>query len=106
MDLTSIAKSKAIAETAAQVIGFRPLFPDEVDTVRPYYWRAEEGNPGGEKVKTTVDLDQDKHYVMFYIMKNRFGPTLPQIVCEFDQTFCRLREVGYYVSDYAAPRGR
>ena len=106
MDLTSIAKSKAIAETAGQVIGFRPLFPDEVETVRPYNWRSEDGNPGGEKVKTAVDLDPDKHYVMFYIMKNRFGPTLPQVVCEFDQTFCRLREVGYHISDYAAPRGR
>lgn len=101
MDLSSIAKSKAIAETATQVIGFRPLFPDEVEKVKPYNWRAEEGNPGAEKIKTTVDLDPDKHYVIFYIMKNRFGPTLPQVVCEFDQAFCRLKEIGYYISDYA-----
>ena len=104
MDLSSIAKSKAIAETATQVIGFRPVFPDEIDKIKPYVWKQEEGKPGSEKVKTTVDLDSEKHYIIFYIMKNRFGPTIPQIVCEFDQTFCRLKEVGYYTSDYAPTR--
>lgn len=106
MDLSSIAKSRAIAETATQVIGFRPLFPDEVDKIKPYNWRSDEGNPGAEKIKTPTDLDPEKHYVMFYIMKNRFGPTMPQVVCEFDQAFCRLKEVGYYISDYAPQRGR
>ena len=105
MDLSSIAKSKAIAETATQVIGFRPLFPDEVETVKPYVWKSEDGNPGSEKVKVLLDLDPDKHYIMFYIMKNRFGPTLPQVVCEFDQVFCKLKEVGYYMSDFAPRRG-
>ena len=104
MDLSSIAKSRAIAETATQVIGFRPLFPDEVKNIKPYNWRSENGNPGSEKIKMGTDLDEDKHYIMFYIMKNRFGPTMPQVVCEFDQAFCRLREVGYYVSDYAPSR--
>ena len=80
------------------------MFPDEIDKIKPYVWKQEEGKPGSEKVKTTVDLDSEKHYIIFYIMKNRFGPTIPQIVCEFDQTFCRLKEVGYYTSDYAPTR--
>lgn len=105
MDLTSIAKSRAIAETATQVIGFRPVFPDEIEHIHPYNWDYK-NNPGSEKVKKENDLDPDKHYVIFYIMKNRFGPTMPQVVCEFDQAFCKLREVGYYVSTYSAPRGR
>jgi len=102
MDLSSIAKSKAIAETASQVVGFRPLTSDEVEKIEPWQYSRTENGGVNEKIKTTVKLDPDKHYICLYIMKNRFGPTMPQIIYEFNQAFCSLKEIGYYQSDYVA----
>ena len=99
LDLSCIAKSRAIAETASQVVGFRPVTNDEVNKIKPYTFKR---NPDGSnsKIKTLVDLDPDEHYIVLFVMKNRFGSIFPQIVYRFNQTFCQLEEIGYYDQPY------
>lgn len=92
LDLSCIGKSRSIAETSSTVIGFRPVRAEEIDKLKPYSYKKDED---GINKKTVYDLDQDKHYVIWFIMKNRFGATSPNILMEFDQSFCKLREVGY-----------
>ena len=92
LDLSCVGKSRAIAETCGTVIGFRPVRLDEISKLKPYTYETRDD---GIKTKTIHSLNEDKHYVIWFVMKNRFGATSPNIVMEFDQAFCRLKEIGY-----------
>ena len=98
LDLTAVGKSRAISECAAQVIGFRPVMNNEIDKIKPWMWKK---NPDGSqgKIKVTYDLDPEKHYIIQFIMKNRWG-NICQIVQEFDQSFNTLKDIGYVNIDY------
>lgn len=99
MDLSCIAKSKAIAETATQVVSFRPITNEELDKVKP--WQYKKNVDGSNsKIKVTYDLDPNEHYICLFVLKNRFGATDPQLVLKFNQAFCTLEEVGYYNCPY------
>jgi len=91
LDLSAIGKSRAIAEVATTVIGFRPVWVDEVNNIEVYkYVRGDNGTA----VRTNVQLDKEKHYIEVFVMKNRFGPTNPQYILEFNQAFNTIRDVG------------
>lgn len=92
LDLSCVGKSRSIAETSSTVLGFRPVRAEEIQKLKPYNF---EKNDDGVSKKVVVTLQEDKHYVIWFIMKNRFGATSPHVVMEFDQSFCKLREIGY-----------
>ena len=96
LDLSSIGKSRGIAECATTVLGFRPVLSDELEKMKPYKWEK----VGEKKIKKTYDLDPEKHYIVQFIMKNRWGDVNEQIVQEFDQNFNVIRDVGYYKVAY------
>lgn len=99
MDLSCIAKSKAIAETATQVVSFRPVTSDEIEKIEP--WQYKKNSDGStSKVKITYKLDPNEHYICVFLLKNRFGATEPQLIMKFNQTFCTLEEIGYYNCPY------
>lgn len=104
LDLSCIAKSKAIAETATQCIAFRDITSDEATKMKAWRYKR---NPDGStdmKIKVDIDLDPNETYILLFILKNRFGPTDPQIVMKFNRTFCTLEEVGYYNCPYDGRR--
>lgn len=99
LDLTAVGKSRAISECASTVVGFRPIMNNEIDKIKPWMWKKNEDGSNG-KVKVTYDLDPNKHYIIQFIMKNRFGNVNPQIVLEFNQAFNTIEDVGYYDAVY------
>ena len=99
LDITAIGKSRAMAECATTVIGFRPIMNDEIDKIKPYKWKKKD-NGDNKKEKIVIDLDPEKHYIMQFIMKNRWGDVNEQIVQEFNQDFNTLSDVGYYRASY------
>ena len=92
LDLSSIGKSRGIAETCHACVMFRPVFNNEYDSIHPYEWKETES---GKKVKSMIDLDPDKHYIILFVPKNRSGEVSPQICVQFDMAFMRMREVGW-----------
>lgn len=98
LDLSSIGKSRGMAECATTVLGFRPVLTDEYEKMKPYEWDRVEGSE--KKVKKEFDLDPEKHYIVQFIMKNRWGDMSEQIVQEFNQSFNTIRDVGYYKVPY------
>ena len=96
LDLSSIGKSRGMAECATTVLGFRPVLTDEYDKVKPYEWVK----IGEKKEKKLFDLDPEKHYIIQFIMKNRWGDMSEQIVQEFNQSFNTIRDIGYYKVPY------
>jgi len=99
LDLSAVGKSRAISECCATVIGFRPIMNNEVEKIKPWKYKK---NPDGSdvKIKEIYDLNPDKHYIMQFIMKNRYGDTSTQIVQEFDQSFNTIKDIGYYRASY------
>ena len=96
LDLSSIGKSRGMSECATTVVGFRPLLSDEYDKIKPYTYEK----INGKTVRKPIDLDHDKHYIIQFIMKNRWGDVSEQIVQEFNQSFNVIKDVGYYKVDY------
>ena len=94
LDLDCIGKSKAIAETATQVVMFRFLFGDEKEKLKPYTFQKDE-NGKWSSVRQLHDLDPTKSYIVCFNPKNRFGDTTTQIVYEYNQSFNALYEIGY-----------
>ena len=92
LDLSSIGKSRGIAETCHACIMFRPVFNNEYDTLHPYNYRQTEN---GKKVKVPLDLEPDKHYIIIFVPKNRSGEVEPQICVQFDMAFMRMKEIGW-----------
>ena len=98
LDLSSIGKSRGMAECATTVLGFRPVLSDEYQNMKPYKWERIEGSE--KKIKKEFDLNPEKHYIVQFIMKNRWGDMSEQIVQEFDQSFNVIRDVGCYKVPY------
>lgn len=92
LDLSSIGKSRGIAETCHACIMFRPVFNNEYDTLHPYNYRQTEN---GKRIKVPLDLKPDKHYIILFVPKNRSGEVEPQICVQFDMAFMRMEEVGW-----------
>jgi len=92
LDLTCIAKAKAIAETATQVVMFRPLTADEREKVKGFSYEG--------KIKKIVDLDKDKDYIMVFTPKNRFGQVTPQILMERNMNFNSYKDVAWTECSY------
>lgn len=92
LDLTCIAKAKAIAETASQVVMFRPLTAEEREKVKAYNYDG--------KIKREVDLDSDKDYIMVFTPKNRFGQINPQIIMERNMNFNTYKDIGWHECSY------
>lgn len=92
LDLTCIAKARAIAETATQVVMFRPLTADEREKVKGFNYDG--------KIKKIVDLDKDKDYIMVFTPKNRFGQVTPQILMERNMNFNSYKDVAWTECSY------
>lgn len=94
LDLSCIGKSRAIAETAGQVIMFRPMREKEKTSLETYKFTK---NLSGEStnIKTIIPLDVTKDYIIVFIPKNRYGQADIQIVYERNQSFNYLKEIGY-----------
>ena len=92
LDLSSIGKSRGIAETCHACIMFRPVFNNEYESLHPYNYRTTED---GKKVKVLLDLDPEKHYIIIFVPKNRSGEVEPQICVQFDMAFMRMKEIGW-----------
>ena len=99
LDLSCTGKSKAIAETAEAVVFFRHIRHEEYDKIKVFTWEKDEA---GVRNKTDVTLDPNKSYIEIFLAKNRNGKTEPQIVCEFDEDFLRIKDVGYVFQPYDA----
>lgn len=99
LDLGCTGKSRAIAETASQVVMFRSLTKEEKNKITPYQHQKLE-NGKYSKVRKTFDLDENKDYIVLFTPKNRFGETQPQIVYERNMNFNTLREIGYAEIQY------
>ena len=98
LDLTCIAKAKAIAETASQVVMFRPLTAEEREKVKAYNYDG--------KIKKIVDLNEDKDYIMVFTPKNRFGQVNPQIIMERNMNFNTYKDIGWHECAYDQFRTR
>lgn len=96
LDLTSVGKSRGISETATVVSMFRPVHTDEYDKIHPYQWKKNPDGSDNKKIKVTIDLNPDEHYIIMFIPKNRWGQVQPQIVMKFNQNLLQLEDVGYY----------
>ena len=92
LDLTCIARAKAIAETATQVVMFRPLTAEEREKVKGFAYE--------DKIKKIIDLDKDKDYIMVFTPKNRFGQVTPQILMERNMNFNSYKDVGWTECSY------
>ena len=95
LDLSCVGKSKAIAETATQVVMFRSLTAEEKDGKLMVYEREKDENGKYINQKVERKLDPNKDYVVLFTPKNRFGDTGPQIVYERNMSFNTMYEIGY-----------
>lgn len=93
LDLSSIGKSRGIAETCHACVMFRPVFNNEYEDLHPYNYR--QVGDDGKKIKVPVDLDPEKHYIILFVPKNRSGEVSPQICVQFDMAFMRMKEIGW-----------
>lgn len=95
LDLSCIGKSKAIAETATQVVMFRSLTREEKEGGIAAY-QFQKGSDGKYmKERKEIALDPDKDYVVLFTPKNRFGDVNPQIIYERNMSFNTMNEVGF-----------
>ena len=92
LDLTCIAKAKAIAETASQVVMFRPLTSEEREKVKAFNYDG--------KIKREISLDENKDYIMVFTPKNRFGQVTPQIIMERNMNFNTYKDIGWHECTY------
>lgn len=94
LDLSCVGKSRAIAETATQVVMFRTLSQEEKEKIEVFNLHKDETTGKFTNVRDMVDLDPNKDYIVLFIPKNRFGDTQPQIVYERNMAWNSLKEVG------------
>lgn len=94
LDLSCVGKSRAIAETATQVVMFRTLSDKEKETISVYNLHKDGKTGKFTSVRDVVELDPLKDYIVLFTPKNRFGDTQPQIVYERNMAWNKLREVG------------
>ena len=94
LDLSCIGKSRAIAETATQVVMFRSLSDDEKESLSVYNLHRDSQTNKFTNMRDPVTLDINKDYIVLFTPKNRFGDTSPQIVYERNMAWNSLREIG------------
>lgn len=100
LDLSCIGKSRAIAETAGQVIMFRPLRENEKQNLKVYTYVKDNAGKN-TSVKKEIPLDENKDYVVLFVPKNRYGKAGDlQIVYERNMDFNTMKELGYCHIDY------
>lgn len=95
LDLSCVGKSKAIAETATQVVMFRTMANEEKEKIEVYRYHRDVNSGKYTSIRETVDIDPEKDYIILFTPKNRFGDTTPQIVYERNMAWNSLREIGY-----------
>lgn len=95
LDLSCTGKSKAIAETAGQVVMFRTMSVDEKEKLKVYRFHRDIETGKYTNMKDEIPLDPTKDYIILFTPKNRFGDTGPQIVYERNMSWNTLREIGY-----------
>ena len=94
LDLSSVGKSRAISETATQVVMFRSLTKDEKEKIKAYTHEKDEKGKY-TNIRKIIDLEPDKDYIVLFTPKNRFGDVAPQIIYERNMSFNTMREIGY-----------
>lgn len=94
LDNDCVGKSRAIIETATQVVMFRFLFGDEKEKLKPYTFQKD-NNGKWSNIRQLHDLDPSKSYIVCFTPKNRFGDTTTQIIYEYNQGFNLLKEIGF-----------
>lgn len=98
LDLSCVGKSKAIAETATQVVMFRTVTDEEKEKLHCWLWK-EEGSEN-KKTKKEIKLDRNKDYIVLFTPKNRFGDRSPQIIYERNMSFNTMSEIGFVDISY------
>jgi len=99
LDASCIAKSKAIAEVAGQIIMFRSVHSNEKEKLKAFkYERDESGKYTKEKKE--IELKDDKDYAIFFIDKNRYGRDNIQLLYRKNLDFNIWEEIGYINIDY------
>lgn len=101
LDLSCVGKSRAIAETATQVVMMRTMTSEEKTKLQVFVWDREAEEDGKyQNVKKVIPLDPDKEYIILFTPKNRFGAVNPQIVYERNMSFNTMNEIGYVEINY------
>ena len=95
LDLSCVGKSRAIAETATQVVMFRSMTREEKEGKLLVYTRKKDENGKYMSERVEEKLDPEKDYIVLFTPKNRFGDIGPQIVYERNMSFNTMYEVGY-----------
>lgn len=100
LDLSCVGKSRAIAETAGQVIMFRPLRETEKENLKVYTYAKDSGGKY-TNIKKEIELDKNKDYIVLFVPKNRYGKAGDlQIVYERNMDFNTMKELGYCHIEY------
>lgn len=99
LGLDSIGKSKEIAEVADVAMLCRELFADEmpgtINEIKVYKWEPNKDDDKNKWRKVVVELDPNKKYIIMFFGKNRFGPTIEQIIYEIDYDRNIVYEIGF-----------
>ena len=101
LDLSCVGKSRAIAETATQVVMFRSVTRSEIENQKIKAFvskRTEDGEY--ERKDSNIELDPDKDYIVLFTPKNRFGSIGPPIIYERNMDYNLLIEIGFTNVDY------
>lgn len=99
LDLSSVGKSRAISETATQVVMFRSLTREEKEKIKAYAYEKDEKGKY-TNIRKLIDLEPDKDYIVLFTPKNRFGDISPQIIYERNMSFNTMKEIGYTEMKY------
>ena len=101
LDLSCVGKSRAIAETATQVVMFRSVTKSEIENNKITAFRVQKSVGEEYENKTiNVSLDPDKDYIVLFTPKNRFGSIGPPIIYERNMDYNFLDEIGFTNVDY------
>lgn len=84
LTLSDIGTSKRIADCAEVALAFRELTDEEKVECKPI-------DKNGKEIK----LNKDKHYIVYFVLKNRNGSTNKQVIAEFNQDFNVIKDIGY-----------
>ena len=101
LDLSCVGKSRAIAETATQVVMFRSVSQKEIDEGKIKAFIYEETPPDTyEKRMREIPLSSDKEYIVLFTPKNRFGSIGPPLIYERNMDYNYFHEIGYTNVEY------
>ena len=99
LDLSCVGKSRAIAETATQVVMFRSVSKTEIEQgkIKAFTYIEDDGY---EKKTNEVPLSVDRDYIVLFTPKNRFGSIGPPLIYERDMDYNSFVEIGYTNVEY------